>query len=79
MIHELEILSKYFVPIQNGTKNFEIREIRDRVFKVGDTLMLFEIDDITRRPTGRHIEKEITYTLDDERFCKSGYIVMGLK
>ena len=40
MIHELEILPEYFTAIKQGRKRFEIREKRDRDFKVSDTLHL---------------------------------------
>ena len=43
MIHELKIQSEYFVAVNNKTKTFEIRK-NDRDFKVGDKILLREID-----------------------------------
>ena len=42
MIHELKIYERYFKEIMNNNKHFELR--RDRGFKVGDTLLLREIE-----------------------------------
>ena len=42
MIHELKIYERYFKEIINNNKHFELR--RDRGFKVGDTLLLREIE-----------------------------------
>ena len=42
MTHELKIYERYFKEIINNNKHFELR--RDRGFKVGDTLLLREIE-----------------------------------
>lgn len=76
-IHNLDIFTEYFNPVFCNVKNFEVREKRDRNFKVGDTLILHEINKITKEKTGRTVTKQIVYTLDDEQFCKTGYIILG--
>ena len=49
MIHELKIQSEYFVAVNNKTKTFEIRK-NDRDFKVGDKILLREIDSCGKYP-----------------------------
>lgn len=43
VIHRLKILPEYFEAQKNKVKTFEIRK-NDRNFKIGDRLMLYEID-----------------------------------
>ena len=62
MIHELKIQSEYFVAVNNKTKTFEIRK-NDRDFKVGDKILLREIDSCGKY-TGRMSWWEITYITD---------------
>lgn len=79
MKHDLDIYSKYFEAVVDGTKTFEVREKRDRNFKVGNVLLLKEIDELSKKHTGREILKEISYILDDSNYCKNGYVILGLK
>ena len=79
MVHNLDIFQKFFVPVEDGRKTFEVREKRDRIFSVGDTIVLSEIEDVSKKPTGRYINKTITYVLEDENFCKKGYVILGIK
>ena len=76
-IHELKIYPKYFKEILNGNKQFEIRK-NDRGFRVGDTIILKEWDNI--KYSGRTIEAKITYVLDDAFIgLARGYVAMGIK
>lgn len=59
----------------SGAKPFEVR-IFDRDFRVGDSLFLREWDG---EYTGRDCYKDVTYVLTDDRFCKEGYCILGLK
>ncbi|HBF4616109.1 TPA: DUF3850 domain-containing protein [Clostridioides difficile] len=75
MIHELKILPKYYEAVSNGSKSFEIR-FNDRDFKIGDTLKLQEyIDGVY---TGRSLQREVSYILNDSNYIKNGYIILGL-
>lgn len=76
IIHALKIEPNYFGDIIDGKKAFEIRE-NDRNFKVGDYLALNELDDSRTGYSGRSVLTRITYIVDDERFCKKGFVVMG--
>lgn len=61
-IHELKIWPEYYGPVMTGAKNFEVRE-NDRDFRVGDTLMLREWDQVTEQYTGWSTNRVITYIL----------------
>lgn len=79
MVHNLEIFQKFYTAVNDGRKTFEVREKRDRNFQVGDVLRLYEINETTKEKTGKMTTKEIAYILDDENFCKKGYIILGFK
>ena len=83
-----KILPEYFELIASGKKQFEIR-VADFEASEGDTLVLEEwdsLDPATRKPTGRTIEKTITYVADfdigqfhqKEEIEKHGICVMQL-
>ena len=74
--HYLKKLPKYFVPIERGIKNFEVR-FNDRGYKIGDILHLKEFAD--GEFTGRVITKEVCYILDEPEYCKKGYVILGMK
>lgn len=75
-IHRLKILPEYFETQKNRVKTFEIRK-NDRNFKVGDKLMLYEIDPKTKQTTGRLLEVQVTYITDYAQ--KEDYIVMATR
>lgn len=78
MIHELKIDPMYFDDISNYRKNFEVRK-NDRDYRVGDYLALNELDDTRTRYTGRSILAYIKYILNDEKYCKAGYVILSIK
>lgn len=77
MIHELKTLGVYFEEVWEGRKPFEIRN-NDRDFKVGDSLVLKELDPCEGGAvyTGRKIIVQVSYLTDFEQ--KPGYVVLGL-
>jgi len=75
--HRLKTLTNYYQDVEKGKKNFEVR-FNDRNFKVGDILYLEEFVPPSTY-TGRQIIKEVVYILDDQDFCKEGYVTIGLK
>ena len=58
------------------SKTFEIRK-NDRNFKVGDRLMLYEINSKTKQKTGRVLEVQVTYITDYAQ--KEDYVVMATR
>lgn len=76
MVHSVKCERRYFHPVEQGLKNFEIR-FNDRNYEVDDILILFEIDD-SGKITGNKLEFLIVYILDDNRFLKEGFVALGL-
>lgn len=77
MIHALKTEPEYFEAVLDGSKTFEVRK-NDRGFRVGDYLALNEIDDFGKY-TRRSILLRITYILNEARFCKSEYVILGFE
>lgn len=78
MIHALKQLPEYFDSVIFGKKGFEVRK-NDRPFQVGDLLALNEWDAEMERYTGRSCLVYIDYILNDEAYCKEGYVILGIK
>jgi hypothetical protein len=80
MTHSLKTWPEYYKAVESGAKNFEVRR-NDRPFKVGDTLLLQEWDNIRGMYTGEEVRKEVTYILkgSKEFGVSSDFVVMGLK
>jgi hypothetical protein len=79
MIHELKTWPECYKVIVSGEKNFEVRKA-DRLFQVGDLLVLKEFDPEKNEFTGKLITKEITYILPGGQFgINLDYVVMALQ
>lgn len=78
MIHELKTLPEYFNAVISGEKTFEVRK-NDRPFTSGDLLAMNEYDAETNGYTGRSCLVYIDYILDNEDYCKDGFVVMSIK
>ena len=78
MTHALKTIHPYFKEIVDGVKTFEVRKA-DRPFKVGDKLLLQEYDIVGKVYSGDEWNGTITYILNDEAFCKKGFIILGIK
>lgn len=77
-IHHLKTWSRYFHDIDCGLKDFELRK-KDRNFKVGDVLMLEEVDEFSLLSTGKVIQKTIKYILEGGEFgLHSDYVILGM-
>ncbi|RGG96365.1 DUF3850 domain-containing protein [Coprobacillus sp. AF16-47] len=74
--HELKIKPQYFWDVICDIKTFEARK-NDRNFEVGDIITLREFEN--GKFTGKSINVEIVYILNDEEYCKEGYVVLGFK
>lgn len=89
MIHTVKALPEYFDSLADYSKPFEVRK-NDRPYRVGDFLAVNEwspvpIDGGTfgipadgGLYSGRSAVFEITYILDDTRYVKDGYVILGL-
>ncbi|MBS5385389.1 MAG: DUF3850 domain-containing protein [Eubacterium sp.] len=80
MIHELKIKPQYYEDVKIGLKPFEIRK-NDRDFKFGDILILneYSLDDSGAGTySGRALTVRVTYLLNDQEYCKEGYVILGI-
>lgn len=76
-IHEVKTLPVWFGLAWDGRKPFEVR-CNDRDYQEGEILRQMEWTP-SRGYTGRTLEWEIAYVLDDSRYCKEGFVVLGLR
>lgn len=76
MIHAVKQAPEYFEDVINGRKTFEVRK-NDRDYREGDLLALNEYG--ANGYTGRCCLVKIDYILNDERYCRDGYITMSIK
>lgn len=76
MIHKLKTIQPYFDDVDLGGKTFEVRK-NDRNFKVGDFMVLQEWKMNKSCYTGNEVKTIITYVLDNEEYCKQGYVIIG--
>ncbi len=78
MIHELKTTPNYFDDVISGRKSFEVRKF-DRPFHVSDLLALNEYDPKRRCYTGNSCLVYIDYILNDPKYCRAGYVILGIK
>ena len=74
--HYIKILPEYYRAIEKGYKTFEVR-FNDRNYQKYDVLHLQEC--VNGTYTGREIQADVTYVLDDSAYCKDGFVVMAIK
>lgn len=68
-VHRVKSWSYLFQAAKNGLKTHDVRDMRDRDYKVGDTLVLCEFDQATGKYTGEELAREITYITDRQVLC----------
>lgn len=79
MTHQFKSYPYYFRAVLGGRKRFEVRKKRQlEPYNVGDNVFLYEFDPESDMYTGRVWLGQITYVLDDERFCKKDYVIFGI-
>lgn len=78
MKHYLKLTQPYFDEVAFGSKKFEVRK-KDRDFQEGHFLILQEYDTATDTYSGHKVNTIITYILDDERYCKDGFVIIGFE
>ena len=75
-IHRIKIASIDYNDVSSGDKSFELRK-NDRDYKVGDRLEMSEYKD--GEPTGRVLDAEIVYILEDYKGLEDGYCILGIE
>ena len=74
--HEVKIVASYYEDVVSGKKSFELRK-NDRGYKQGDSLKMLEFKD--GKHTGRTIDADIIYTLEDYTGLTEGYCILGIR
>lgn len=78
MLHALKTEQEFFALVSKTSKTFDVRK-NDRPFQVNDDICLQEWDKEKKTYTGSEWHGKISYILNDERFCKKGYVVLAIK
>ena len=79
MNHELKTHPEPFAAICRGEKRFEYRYSGDRIFTIGDILLLKEFIPETETFTGETIKVKITYLLSGGQFgVPKDYCIMSI-
>lgn len=73
--HSIRLASRSFNEVASGKKPFELCK-NDRGFKVGDILEMLEFKE--GKNTGRIIQAEITYLLEEHTGLEDGYCILGI-
>lgn len=73
--HKLKLAKMFFNDMQTGRKPFDLQK-NDREYQLGDVIEYREMDN--GEPTGRVIEKEITYILEGFARLKEDYCILAL-
>lgn len=74
---ELKILPKFYNDILYKDKRFEVRDITDRTFRLGDLVLLREY--YNREYTDREYIIKIIYILKDPKYCKDNTCIFGFE
>lgn len=74
--HEIKLAASYYEDVANGRKCFELRK-NNRGYKVGDGLKMLEYKD--GRYTGRKIEADIVYIMEEYSGLEEGYCILGIE
>ena len=74
--HEVKIVASYYEDVVSGKKSFELRK-NDRGYKQGDSLKMLEFKD--GKHTGRTINADIIYMLEDYTGLTEGYCILGIR
>lgn len=74
-IHEIKIAAMYYEDVISGKKSFELR--KNDGYKQGDKLIMLEFKD--GKHTGRIINADIVYMLEDYTGLAEGYCILGIR
>lgn len=76
--HHVKTQPRYFIPHLNGVLSFLVVEDNHR-WVLGDIIVLQEEFSFAGGLTGRKIELEITYIMDDMVGLSRGFAILGTK
>lgn len=76
--HKIKCIQPYFNNVWVGYKTCEVRK-NDRNYITGDKLILEEWSIEANEYGKGKIECWITHIIDDEKYCKKGYVILSIK
>jgi hypothetical protein len=68
-IYNVKSWPQYFQPMLDGIKRHDMRNMKDRTYKVGDVLNLQEFDPFAGEYTGREQKFKVTYITSSTTPC----------
>lgn len=76
----------FFQAIKDGSKTHDMRDLKDRDYKIGDILTLEEYDPFSGKYTGDECEVEVTYITSADTPCAfssaalaPGFCILSIK
>jgi hypothetical protein len=67
--HTLKSWSAFFQAIKSGEKPYDLRDMSDREFAIGDVLTLQEYDPFAGTYTGEQLDAKVTYITSRNTPC----------
>lgn len=68
-VHRVKSWSPFFRAFKTGAKKHDLRDLKDRDYKVGDILILQEYDPFEGKYTGEELSMRITYITSKDTPC----------
>lgn len=85
-IHGVKSWTHFFQAIKRGDKLHDMRDLRDRKYKIGDYLRLYEYDPFKGEYTGDMCTVQVTYITSADTPCAfsssalaPGYCILSLR
>lgn len=83
--HKVKSWSPFFQAIKSGIKTHDLRDMKDRDYKVGDTITLMDYDPFKGVFTGDECDVKITYITSNVTPCAfsssvldEGYCILSI-
>lgn len=73
-VHDIKTAPSCYAEVESGRRRFDLRK-NDRGYKAGDGLRLLEFKD--GKHTGRVMDADITYVMEDCTGLEDGYCILG--
>jgi len=67
--HKVKSWTAFFQAFKTGAKKHDMRDLKDRDYKVGDILILQEYDPFKGEYTGEELTRQITYITSRDTPC----------
>lgn len=68
-VYKVKSWVPFFEAFESGAKKHDMRDLKDRKYKVGDILILQEYDPFRGTYTGREMGRKVTYITSSDTPC----------